>query len=224
MRHLIVTESAFGAEAISRALRHVPGCKVIGFVDGRTACDGVVARELPDVVVVDPRGHMATLDRVAEIRRSAPDAKIVLLLADVDRAGVEAALAAGADAVIAKTQRTALGILIQAVVTGTVYNSIPKTSRVQPSGCAEAASGSVPLTTRELEILRLAAAGMSNARIAATLWVTEQTVKFHLSNVYRKLGLANRTQASHYAHVNGLLEADARTHVLAGGAAAATAA
>jgi DNA-binding NarL/FixJ family response regulator len=62
------------------------------------------------------------------------------------------------------------------------------------------------LTSRELEILRHVAAGMSNSRIAAELWVAEQTVKFHLSNIYRKLGLANRTEASHYAHVHGLLD------------------
>ena len=53
------------------------------------------------------------------------------------------------------------------------------------------------LTARELEILRLVASGNSNRRIAQRLWVTEQTVKFHLSNVYRKLGVANRTEASH---------------------------
>lgn len=46
------------------------------------------------------------------------------------------------------------------------------------------------LTRRELEILRLVAEGLSNAQLASRLWVTEQTVKFHLSNVYRKLGVA----------------------------------
>ena len=61
------------------------------------------------------------------------------------------------------------------------------------------------LTTRELEILRLAASGNSNRRIAERLWVTEQTVKFHLSNVYRKLGVTNRTEASHLAHMDGLV-------------------
>ena len=62
------------------------------------------------------------------------------------------------------------------------------------------------LTERELEILRLVAAGAPNSRIAAQLWITEQTVKFHLSNVYRKLGVANRTEASHHAYVHGLLD------------------
>jgi DNA-binding NarL/FixJ family response regulator len=61
-----------------------------------------------------------------------------------------------------------------------------------------------PLTRRELEILRAVAEGHTNARIGRDLWVTEQTVKFHLSNIYRKLGVSNRTEASRYALVNNL--------------------
>ena len=61
-----------------------------------------------------------------------------------------------------------------------------------------------PLTDRELEILRLVSEGHTNGRIARELWVTEQTVKFHLSNTYRKLGVANRTEASRYAHLHNL--------------------
>jgi DNA-binding CsgD family transcriptional regulator len=63
------------------------------------------------------------------------------------------------------------------------------------------------LTRRELEILRLVAEGDSNAELARMLWVTEQTVKFHLSNIYRKLDVSNRTEASRWAQVHGLLEA-----------------
>jgi DNA-binding NarL/FixJ family response regulator len=70
-----------------------------------------------------------------------------------------------------------------------------------------ATDGDCPLTLREREILGLVAGGATNGDIARTLWVTEQTVKFHLSNTYRKLGVANRTQASHYAHVNHLVTA-----------------
>ena len=62
------------------------------------------------------------------------------------------------------------------------------------------------LTRRELEILKLVAEGHSNANLARMLWVTEQTVKFHLSNVYRKLEVTNRTEASRWAQVHGLLD------------------
>jgi DNA-binding CsgD family transcriptional regulator len=65
----------------------------------------------------------------------------------------------------------------------------------------------LPLTGRELEILQLVASGSTNGDVARRLWVTEQTVKFHLRNIYRKLDVANRTQASHFAHVNGLVKA-----------------
>lgn len=62
------------------------------------------------------------------------------------------------------------------------------------------------LTRRELEVLRLVSRGATNRAVAATLWVTDQTVKFHLSNVYRKLGVRNRFEAARWAWENGLLE------------------
>ena len=64
------------------------------------------------------------------------------------------------------------------------------------------------LSPRELEVLQLVAAGASNSEIARRLWITEQTVKFHLSNIYRKLDVGNRTEASRYAHLNGLIGSD----------------
>jgi DNA-binding CsgD family transcriptional regulator len=64
----------------------------------------------------------------------------------------------------------------------------------------------VGLTRRELEILQLVAEGDSNAQLARMLWITEQTVKFHLSNIYRKLGVSNRTEAGRWAQLNGLLD------------------
>jgi DNA-binding CsgD family transcriptional regulator len=56
-----------------------------------------------------------------------------------------------------------------------------------------------PLTRRESEILALISQGLPNAEIARRLWISEQTVKFHLTNIYRKLGVSNRTQASRWA-------------------------
>jgi DNA-binding NarL/FixJ family response regulator len=65
------------------------------------------------------------------------------------------------------------------------------------------------LTRRELEILRLVAEGHSNAVIGRTLWLAEQTVKFHLSNVYRKIGVQNRTAAARWAELHGVSSLEA---------------
>ena len=61
------------------------------------------------------------------------------------------------------------------------------------------------LTRRESEILGLVADGKPNGEIAGDLGITEQTVKYHVSNIYRKLGVANRTEASRWAQLRGLL-------------------
>lgn len=68
----------------------------------------------------------------------------------------------------------------------------------------------VSLTPRELEIVWLAAEGGTNAEIARQLWVTEPTIKFHLANIYRKLGVSNRTEMSRYVQFHGLLTDESR--------------
>jgi DNA-binding NarL/FixJ family response regulator len=64
------------------------------------------------------------------------------------------------------------------------------------------------LTRRELEILQLVALGRTNAQIAKALWVTQWTVKFHLANAFRKLGVTNRTEAARFVFEHGLVEED----------------
>src|SRR6185436_6143931 len=107
---------------------------------------------------------------------------------------------AGADSVISKTVHpVALGTLLREITQGNVVHRF-QSKRV------ETEAEDCPLTARELEILRLVAEGQTNGSIARELWVTEQTVKFHLSNTYRKLGVANRTEASRYAYMHDLME------------------
>ena len=62
------------------------------------------------------------------------------------------------------------------------------------------------LTEREITILGALARGLSNDEIAKELWVAQQTVKFHLTNIYRKLGVKNRTEATRFAYQHGLVE------------------
>ena len=203
IRLLIVADNAFVAEAIRRNVRHASALQVLGWVDGRRACGPEVAESKPDAIVVDEmsRPELAVA-RVHEAREAAPAAKVIVLTSQMESDGLGAVVDAGAHAAIAKTvQSVNLGVLVREICAGGLYHAFASEARA-----ALPAQAHSDLTQRELEILKRVAEGASNAAIARRLWVTEQTVKFHLSNVYRKLGVANRTEASHYAHVNRLVE------------------
>jgi DNA-binding NarL/FixJ family response regulator len=202
MRALIVADDASSAAAIRRSMRSGSFRDVVDrYVDARRPCGTVVAEIAPDIVIVDEtRSPDNALARIAEVRGALPDAKIVLLSSRMDAALLSNATVAGADSAINKTPSTlSLGALLREVVAGNVFNAF--------APAVVAAKPITDLTMRELEILRLVAAGASNSEIGRQLWIAEQTVKFHLSNVFRKLGVSNRTEASHHAYVNGLLEA-----------------
>jgi DNA-binding NarL/FixJ family response regulator len=199
-RLLIIADHSLVVHAIRLALRQTAGFKVVGFVDGRQSAAQHLIDSRPDVVLVDDmqqREH--ALDRLREVAEHAPNAKALLLTVQMDESTLDEIFDAGASAVLSKAVHpVALGTLLREVVQGHVVHH-PRRSR------STAAAEDCPLTTRELEILRLAAQGYTNGKIARELWVTEQTVKFHLSNTYRKLGVANRTEASRYAHLHDLV-------------------
>jgi DNA-binding NarL/FixJ family response regulator len=201
MRVLIIADNAVTANGINLEMRHATGCRVAGFLNGRRPCARHIAEEMPDVVLLDDlRDRELTLTRIREIRTVVPQAKILLLTLRMEPDWLAEASEAGVDAAIAKVARPgSIGALVREVVRGNVFHAFARRPTTALPGLHE-------LTARELEILRLVASGNSNRRIAQRLWVTEQTVKFHLSNVYRKLAVSNRTQASHVAHQLGLLE------------------
>jgi DNA-binding NarL/FixJ family response regulator len=201
MRLVIVADHVAAGEAIRRELRHAAAFPVVDFVKNSPGCGEAVARLAPQVVVVD---HLdddsASLAAIGEVRQAMPEAKVVLLTADMAPGWLAELEAAGADAAISRTMKTgAVGLFVREVARGNVFHAFRQSARRNGKAAAD-------LTLRELEILRRVAAGASNASIASEIWVTEQTVKFHLSNVYRKLGVANRTEASHYAHTHGLID------------------
>jgi DNA-binding NarL/FixJ family response regulator len=212
---LIIADDALSASALRRALRSTSGCQVIeGYADGRGPCGTIAATRRPDVVIVDElRSRAYALARIGEVRATLPDAKIVLLAAQMEPAWLGEAVATGANAALAKTFRPeTIGVLVREVAAGNVFHAFeapaPTLRPVRDPDLPQ-------LTRRELEVLRLVAAGAPNNRIAGQLWITEQTVKFHLSKVYRKLGVSNRTEASHCAHVHGLLDTPQQTRIAA---------
>ncbi len=204
-RVVFVTSRSATGDAIRLALRQAGPMQVLGYVNGKLPVEAAIKLAKPDLVLVDDMDLPSTaVVRVAETRAAAPQARIVVLAADLEAEWLAEAMDAGADALVCKAMHaSSLGCLVREIAAGRVYHRFRRaTAAAQPNELARAR-----LTDRELEVLRLMAAGASNNHIARQLWVTEQTVKFHLSNVYRKLGVANRTEASHFAHVNRLLDA-----------------
>jgi DNA-binding NarL/FixJ family response regulator len=142
-----------------------------------------------------------------QVRDAHPRIKCVVLTDRDDPRGREVAFAAGADAICIKLAESEdLAAVVRQLFSPSFY--LARFQPAAPNPPSQPVSDAVALLTkREREILRLAAEGHSNSELAKMLWVTEQTVKFHLSNIYRKLEVSNRTEASRWAHHHGLLKA-----------------
>jgi DNA-binding NarL/FixJ family response regulator len=171
----------------------------------------LVAEHNPDLFVVEPNayaGRIDTVDAIRVARERAPSVRIIVLSSIADPEQIDRALSAG---VVAYVVKTAQSDDLASTVRQAFEHSIFFPGKAEPAAAAMPASAAVaPLTKRELEILSLVAEGHTNADMARMLWVTEQTVKFHLSNIYRKLGVANRTEAGRWAQLHGLLPLEQR--------------
>jgi DNA-binding NarL/FixJ family response regulator len=165
----------------------------------------LVEERKPDLLIVGlaANGDQDGIETIRKAREVSPTTRVVALASEDDPAKVEAAFQAGAIAYVLKTVEPAdLAAAVRQAFGHSVYFA---GSPLRRPAAARPAKPDVALTRRETEILRLAAEGYSNGQLARMLWVTEQTVKFHLSNIYRKLDVSNRTEASRWAQVHGLL-------------------
>jgi DNA-binding NarL/FixJ family response regulator len=187
---------------------------VVGRATGWARALELVARHQPDFMVGEIYGVDAELAGEAFLalaRERCPTLRAIVLSSAADPRKVDAALAAGAAVYVLKTATADdFELAVRRVLRQSIHlaNGHPRGASLRRT-VGDPQSG---LTRRELEVLRLVAEGHSNAQLARMLWVTEQTVKFHLSNIYRKLDVANRTEAGRWAQVHNLLsEAGART-------------
>jgi DNA-binding NarL/FixJ family response regulator len=170
----------------------------------------------PSVLVADTAG-----DGLLCIRKACtkyPELKAIVLSSPDDSGQIDAAFAAGAHAYVLKTAHPDdVNVAIRQTFEPSLFLPGPAVAAAPANGVAavapDASDTVASLTKRELEILQLVAEGHSNSQLARILWVTEQTVKFHLSNIYRKLDVANRTEASRWAQVHGLLNLTPSTEV-----------
>ena len=206
-RLVVVADNSLIVEAIAIGLRKSGAFKLLGHINARTGSLQAIAEADPDVVLVDDLdGSDESVELVARIKAEHEGVAVIVLSTSMDPDWLDAIFAAGAAGAISKaTHPAALATLVRETIDGHVVH-VYKSSRMHDGVAPTLVTAEqTPLTSRELEVLQLVAGGATNGEIAQKLWVTEQTVKFHLSNVYRKLEVGNRTEASHYAYVNGLV-------------------
>jgi DNA-binding NarL/FixJ family response regulator len=205
-RLVVVADNPLIVGAIRTGLRDSGAFQLLGYVDPRKTTAARITQAGADVVLVDEGDDsQPAIALIQSLRELDEDIKVIALTLRMDGEWLERAVAAGANAAMSKAiHPSALATLIRETVAGHIVHS-PARLRAQSTAPVTAVAERSALTERETEILRFVASGATNAEIARQLWITQQTVKFHVSNVYRKLDVANRTEACHYAHVNGLV-------------------
>jgi DNA-binding NarL/FixJ family response regulator len=202
MKVLIADDHRLMVEGIRRALEPAGDIEIVGEAATGSQVLPLVRRLSPDVVLLDMRMPlMDGLQCLDAIRKNCPKVKVIVLSVFSDPEHIQAAFRHGACGYIVKSVNPIdLPSAIRQAVDGTVFHAIGL-----PDSTAESVGKANGLTERELAILKAVARGLSNSAIGKELWVTEQTVKFHLTNIYRKLDLANRTEAAKYAYDHGLI-------------------
>jgi DNA-binding NarL/FixJ family response regulator len=188
------------------------GVEVVARTGDSATALAMVEEHRPDVLVAGVDFTEPGASGIECVRRagdSHPDVKSVVVGESDDASVIDAAFEAGASIYCVKTAEK--DDLASAVRQAFRHSIFIATDRRQAKAAtptpAETEDAVAELTRREVEILQLVAEGHSNSQLARMLWVTEQTVKFHLSNIYRKLDVANRTEASRWAQLHGLLPA-----------------
>jgi DNA-binding NarL/FixJ family response regulator len=210
LRVVVADDQAVVREGLVTLLGLLPEIEVVG-----AAADGVAALELvaeyePDVLLVDLR--MPRCDGVtatARVRAEHPGTEVVVLTTYSDDNSLLSALKAGARGFLTKD---ADAESIARALRSAAQGMSTLQGELQERLVAAASRGQVPrpqevegLTAREIEVLRLIAAGLSNTEIARSLVISEATVKTHVNHVFSKAGLRDRAQAVAFAYRNGLI-------------------
>jgi DNA-binding NarL/FixJ family response regulator len=205
---VLVDQYPLWLEAVEVVARRV-GLECVGKTTRSSDALRLIEEHECDMLVTGiqmPPGEFDGLQLIQRACQRVPKLKAIVLSMYDSPDRVDAAFAAGAVAYVVKTAHPEdLAAAIRQAFEHSIYIVGMRQQAVAQSVRIGEASSEPGLTRREIEILKLVAEGNSNAAVAKMLWVTEQTVKFHLSNIYRKLGVSNRTEASRWAQLHDLL-------------------
>ena len=210
MRVLIADDHPLILAGIKRALEEDDQFEVVAEARVGSQVLPLVSQTHPDLALLDLRmpemDGLACLDR---IRKEHPRVKVVILSVSTDPEVVQTVLNHGAAAYVVKSVNPIdLSSALRQALEGTVFSAVGLPEKTAQQDAVKAAG----LTDRETTILKALARGLSNEAIGKELWVAQQTVKFHLTNIYRKLDVKNRTEAARYAYEHGLIDSPQGDH------------
>jgi DNA-binding NarL/FixJ family response regulator len=195
-RIMLVDDHALVLEGLSALIERERDMQVVATLTDGAALLDALQHDVPDVIVLDlelpGRDGLSCLQA---IRQAGLPVKVVILSAFGDGATLQSAWEGGADGFALKTDPPRQTVAtIRNVAQGQLV--FPLAVRRALGSASPVARPLDQLTVRERAVLELMAAGLTNAQIAERLVVQESTVKFHLQNIFQKLGVANRTEAA----------------------------
>jgi DNA-binding NarL/FixJ family response regulator len=210
MRVLIADDHPLILAGIKRALESADGFEVVAEANSGSQVLPLISQTDPDLALLDLRmPEMDGLTCLDRIRKQHPKVKVVILSVSTDPEVVQTVLNHGAAAYVVKSVNPIdLSSALRQALEGTVFSAVGLPEKTAQEDAVKAAG----LTERETTILKALARGLSNEAIGKELWVAEQTVKFHLTNIYRKLEVSNRTEAARYAYEHGLIDTPQPEH------------
>ena len=199
---LVVDDHRLMLEAVRVALDREEDLTVVAEADSGEKVLPLVGQTGPDVVLLDVRlPGMDGLEVLGQLRERYPSVAVVMFSGIDDPALVRASLERGASAFVLKhVDPRDLAAALRQVVSGAIFRPLDLIASVKQAEVDDAG-----LSKRELSILQALESGASNAAIAKELFLAEQTVKFHLTNIYRKLGVSTRTEAVRCAYERGII-------------------
>jgi DNA-binding NarL/FixJ family response regulator len=194
IRIVLADDHALVTEGLRALIDSQPDMCVVHVVQNGDDLVAFLSRNEVDVAVVDVQMPVSGLEALAEIRRRDLPVRVLLLTAFADGESIQAALQHGAEGFALKTESPTQTIeAIRQVAQGRLV--FPRTAQRWMSLYRQPADTGPDLSQRELEVLDKLAKGLPNAEIASELAVSENTVRFHLKNIYEKLNVTNRTEA-----------------------------
>jgi DNA-binding NarL/FixJ family response regulator len=197
-RVILVEDHALMRDAVKLVLEETEDVELVGEVDNGNDLLPLMARVACDFVLLDVQvPGLDGLGCLEALAKRHPRVKVAMLSAVEDRQVIESAFRRGARGYILKSVNPFdLPAAIRQIVDGSVIHR----SLAAQDGAARPAG----LSEKEVAVLVELCHGYTNKQIALRLWLSEQTVKFHLRNIYRKLELKNRTEALRYAYEHDL--------------------